>query len=551
MVPLALQFTRTENRCLSRLRSHPCLNPAMRAIVCSRIIWPSGRPPWLLNAVALLAYCAATGSLAAAELELKSVFPFSCQLGASVEITLLGAGLDKGGFLHFSRPGLSAEHLENDRFRVTASDDAAVGDCELWVATAEGLAGPRRFSITPMVVIAEQEGDDTRAGAQEVTLPAAINGRFDKTGDLDWFTFEGQEEQLITIKCRSSSLDGSANPVFTLLGPAGRELAHSSSRDQEPRITYRLPTTGPYCVLLHDRAYRKDDFSFYQLEVSTGPLDGTSIERTAGLLRPDDLFSAISIQDEQEQSREEPHPIELPCRVAGQLVNRNEVDWFRFQAKENQVVHVEAFGERLGQLMDLEVAVYNAEDKQVKAASDLAAPKGTPAALPLASLDPTMTWKVPADGEYSVALRDLYGGSVFGPDRIYELIVAIQKPNFFAVVMPATSKPSRGVFVKQGAKAACSLTVIRTSGFAGPVNIRLVDPAPGLTAEPSVVDGKEITKPIHVAAANDAPAGFQSIRLVAESQIGSDQRTIPVFNVLQIRAGKTRRVDEMVIYVSK
>ena len=65
----------------------------------------------------------------------------------------------------------------------------------------------------------------------------------------------------------------------------------------------------------------------------------------------------------------------------------------------------------------------------VTAAKDSTVPKGVPTAgmlatVPLASLDPVMDWKVPADGEYSVCLRDLYGGSVFGLNRRYELIVA-------------------------------------------------------------------------------------------------------------------------------
>ena len=70
-------------------------------------------------------------------------------------------------------------------------------------------------------------------------------------------------------------------------------------------------------------------------------------------MRADDLFQAITVQDEQDQSRPAPQSIELPCRVRGRFAERSEVDWFSFQAAKDQVVHLEAFGERLGQLMDM------------------------------------------------------------------------------------------------------------------------------------------------------------------------------------------------------
>ncbi len=466
-------------------------------------------------------------------------------------MTLGGNGLDQGGSLYFTRSGLTAEHIEKGRFRITVAADAEVGVCDLWVATSTGLAGPRRFSITANPVIVEREGNDTRDTAQWVPSGAAVDARLDRAADLDWFAFEGPADQLVTITGRSPSLDGSAQLVLTLFDPDGRELVHSASHENEPRVTCRMPTAGTYRVLVHDRAYRKDDFSFYRLEVTTEPQHVAKLERTAQLILPDDLFGTIRVQEEPELSPEERPIIELPSRIAGQLGERNEVDWFRFQARKDQVVHIEAFGERLGQLMDLEVAVYDAAGKQLSTGMDLAAPKGIPATLPLVSLDPSIDWKAPADGEFALALRDLYGGSIFGADRIYELIVATPQPNVTAIASPAGSSVARGVFLKPGGHAEVSLTVIRSGGFAGPVKIRAMESTDGVAVEPIVVDAKEVTKAIRIVAAQDAPAGFRSLRLVTEAEIGSDTLTTPVLNAVQIRSGVTRRVDEMVIYISE
>jgi hypothetical protein len=503
----------------------------------------------LLGALLVAASHLGASSLESAEPNLKAVFPLGCQSGESVEITLVGEGLEEAGALYFSRDGLSAEQIEKSRFRVSASDDAAIGDCDVWVATAEGLAGPRRFSVTACSVIAEQEGNDTADAAQQVELPSAIDARLDKPADLDWFAFEGEASQEITITCRSRSLDGSVQPAFTLFAPDRSELSHSSADRLEPQRTIQLPAAGTYRLLVHDRAYRKDDDSFYRIQLTAAPADG--IPQHLGVLRPDDLFKSVSITEERGESRQDPQAIELPCRIAGRFAERGDVDWYRFAAKKDETLHIEAFGERLGQLMDLEAAIYNADDKEVAALKDSSAPKGIPATLPLGSLDPAIDWKVPADGEYSVVIRDLYGGSIFGRNRVYELIVELQRPSFYVVAMPSTSKPNRGVFIKRGGEAELSLIVVRTGGFAGPVTIRAEELAAGLTIEPIVIDGKEIEKAVKVSASNDCPAGFQTLELVAVAEIGSDNRTVPVVNAALIRSGFTRRTDDAMIYVSE
>jgi len=528
----------------------PRPSPAKPKIMDLYVSRPNWRATHLLGLLLFAGGRFVTGFLTAAEPELKSVFPTACQLGESVEITLLGTGLDPGAELYFSRDGLTAESIEKGRFHVSASADAALGDCDLWVATPAGIAGPRRFSITPDPVVAEQEAGDTREQAQPIAIPSLLSAKLDMRADLDWFAFAGEQNQQITIRCRSSSLDGSAQPAFALFGPDGGELIHSSPHHREPQRTCRLAATGTYRLLVHDRAYRQDDFSFYQLEITSGSPDALPVEYQASLLGPDDLIGTTEVQNEQEQSRNSPQTVQLPYRLAGHFSEQNEVDWFRFQAKKGQVIHLEAFGERLGQQMDVEAAIYNTDGKLITTASDFAAPKGIPAALQLESLDPMIDWKVPADGDYLVAVRDLYGGSVFGADRDYELILETQRPHCFVIAMPSASKPGRGVFVKRGGKAELSVHVVRKGGFTGPVTVRAEETLRGVTLEPCVLDGKEFTKAIKLSAAKDAPTGFRSLRLVADAETGSDKQTNLVRSAVQLRAGTTRRIDELVIYVS-
>ncbi|MBP89598.1 MAG: hypothetical protein CMJ64_23290 [Planctomycetaceae bacterium] len=509
-------------------------------------------PSFLTKACFLLivASCCDSPCLHAAEPDLKAIFPLGCSPGESIEATLIGGGLDKVTALHFSTPGLSAEPIEKNRFRITASDEASLGTCDVWIATPEGLAGPRRFAISSTAIVVEQESNDTSDLAQAVTLPVVVDAKCDKAADLDWFAFAAEKDQEISIACRSHSLDGSVRPFFTLVGPSGRELVHSSASRLEPEATFHVPASGAYRLLVHDRGYKKDDFSYYRIELSV-PAEKTNTSTAhRALITSDDVLATEQIT-EQIASEETPQELDLPSRIAGSFEQRNAVDWFRFAAKKGQTVHIEAFGERLGQMMDIDVAIYDDNQKEVVALKDIAAPKSVPATLPLVSLDPTIDWKVPTDGEYSIAIRDLYGGSVFGPDRVYELIVQKQRPSFYAFVMSTNAKPSRGVAIKRGAEAEASVVVVRTGGFAGEVTVRIEEPNDSVTLENGVVGPKEVTKPLRLAAASDSAVGFHPLRLVAEAEIGSDKRTISIPYAAVIRPGLTRRVEEMLIDISE
>jgi len=493
-------------------------------------------------------FLATSAWVTSAEPDLKAVYPSACPHGASVEVTLIGSGLDTGASLHFSRPGLAAEQIDKARFRVTANVESPPGDCDVWVATADGLAGPKRFSVTRHRVFTEFETNDTVGDAQAIEFPSVVAGQLDKAADLDWFAFKAQRDQMATIICQSQSLDGSVQPFFTLLAPSGRELSHSPSRSHEPRIVILLPETGVYRVLVHDRAYRKDDASFYRLTILAGLVDTDSRPR---IISPEELFEIAISKDSGTRSYDEPQLVELPCRLAGRFARRGQVDWFRLTAKKDQTIHLEAFGERLAQLMDLDVTICDSKGKPIVALKDSATPKGIPATLPLASLDPSIDWKVPADGEYSVAVRDLYGGSIFGSDRHYQLVAQLQQPSFFVVALYGSDKPCRGIFVKQGADTEVTLIVVRSGGFAEPVTILSQDLPSGLLIEPTTVAAQEVTKKLKLSVAPDAPLGFHPLRLVAEAEIGSDKRTVAAYAATVIRVGVTRRVDSGVIFVSE
>lgn len=134
---------------------------------------------------------------------------------------------------------------------------------------------------------------------------------------------------------------------------------------------------------------------------------------------------SIQIEDDNENQHPQSAPfLTLPADVSGRFLQPRDQDWYRFQARKDQTLWFDAYGERLGQSMDLQIDIHDAQGKLLTSLTDTTAARDRKDPLAAATLDPIGSWKVPAEGEYRFIIRDLYGTSVAGPTRQYRLFVA-------------------------------------------------------------------------------------------------------------------------------
>src|SRR5688572_14309276 len=71
------------------------------------------------------------------------------------------------------------------------------------------------------------------------------------------------------------------------------------------------------------------------------------------------------------------------------------------------------------------------------------------------SRDPSLLWTAPADGTYTLVLRDVAGGSRGGPDFYYRLTVAPPQPALSLTI------PSAHLVLKPGEKLELAVTISR------------------------------------------------------------------------------------------
>ena len=222
-------------------------------------------------------------------------------------------------------------------------------------------------------------------------------------------------------------------------------------------------------------------------------------------------------------------PVTLPCAVAGRFLRPRQVDWYRFTAKKGQALWIEAVGERTGKAMDLDLAIHDAAGQLLQTLSDTVHPTVLPASCPLDTLDPMGVWVVPADGDYLLALRDLYG--MVGVERTYRLALGQRQEEVCVVAVG-------GLSLTPGSSADLPLVAVRRLGQEAPIRIRTGALPAGVEIAEVVIPAKQYTGVLTVKVAKDAPPWVGKLPLVAETVIDGKPRTLPVVALMLVREGK-------------
>jgi hypothetical protein len=172
------------------------------------------------------------------------------------------------------------------------------------------------------------------------------------------------------------------------------------------------------------------------------------------------------------------HSVPVPCVACGRIEAVENVDYYKFTAKAGQLLTFEVFCARIqDKIHDLQkhadplITVYDDQGKELAASDD-----GFFA-------DPVVTFTVPKDGEYRVAIRD----AKYDGDARWAYALAITNRPFATVAFPLAVAPGQTVAARPVGSAA-------TLGS----NWTLAAPnRPGLTTVPLRSDGQE-TNPVPV-----------------------------------------------------
>lgn len=122
----------------------------------------------------------------------------------------------------------------------------------LSVPTVEN-AGSGWFQVeaSPGNETLEQEPNDSLAEATPAQWPGAVNGRFDKTGDRDYFKFQLKKGQRLHSVAKTRELGSDCDLAMSLLKADGAPIA-TARQEAETVLDADIPEDGDYLLQVED-----------------------------------------------------------------------------------------------------------------------------------------------------------------------------------------------------------------------------------------------------------------------------------------------------------
>ncbi len=192
--------------------------------------------------------------------------------GETSEVTFRGSDLEGASALWFDHAGLSAVHVKDLTFRISAGPDVPLGHHDVRATGTYGVSNPRTIvvGIRPESIEVEPNNAPEKAGA--IVVNSVMNGEINGAADIDCFALEGRKGQRLFLDLEAERIDSRLDATIRIWTPTGTELAESRDvNGLDPFLDVTLPVDGRYVIKVHDATYAGSPDHVYRLTVHDGP----------------------------------------------------------------------------------------------------------------------------------------------------------------------------------------------------------------------------------------------------------------------------------------
>jgi hypothetical protein len=191
----------------------------------------------------------------------------------------------------------------------------------IFVTTEGGEVAANRmpFAVDTWPEVVEREPNDTARAPQPLTLPVIVNGRIEKPGDTDVFTFRGKAGQQVVAEVEARRLGSPLDSAIELTDAAGKRIAFNDDFDDpgaglqthyaDSHLMATLPADGTYRLRLIDvQRHGGPDYAYrlrigpprpdFELRVTPAEINagaGASVPITVHALRRDGFTGEIAL----------------------------------------------------------------------------------------------------------------------------------------------------------------------------------------------------------------------------------------------------------------
>ena len=347
------------------------------------------------------------------------------------------------------------------KLKATIDSNAKPGLHWLRLHHPNGATSVRPFLVGNAIEQVEIEPNNRISEANAVSsLPTNVQGVLGKRGDVDLVSIEliAGQKMVATVDAATmlrSPLDAS----LQVLDAGGFVLAENMDRiGLDPSLEFIAPQSGKYLVRVFGFPTTPDStIAFgggvdwiYRLRLESGDV----ALRRSWQPSPLDGRTVRTLETEEAAELDKPLAIELPAWVYGTIAQPGQQKFLRFKCSAGQQVRMQLVAREIGSELDATIAILDGAGKQQTQQDDVANER-----------DPDLIWKVPAEGEYVIAIKDFHLGG--GPGFDFDFLVTILLPDFKVSV---SSDLIQGVV---GKETELQIKLDREAEFAGEIEVGL------------------------------------------------------------------------------
>jgi hypothetical protein len=188
-----------------------------------------------------------------------------------------------------------------------------------------GLATWIPLTVSDLPSAVEVEPNDTLETATLVPtkVPATLNGVLGKPGDVDWFAFELEKDQKLSIQGLTRTIGSAADLEVVMFNADGREVRRVDDTDlDEGSFDFKADKAGVYRLQVRDLSRDGGPEFAYRIDVRAGGPQFQLLAEAADLTIPQGTYQPLSLKVTRTEFKE-PIRLELRGAPAGMTLEPN------------------------------------------------------------------------------------------------------------------------------------------------------------------------------------------------------------------------------------
>jgi hypothetical protein len=481
---------------------------------------------------------------------LDHLFPVAVQIGTTNSVSAIGKFDPWPAKVWADAPGIVFKPETNGgKFTVEVAPDAPAGPHLVRVYNEQGSSAPRFLIATREPQLAEQEPNDDFGKPQTIEqFPASLNGRLEKSGDVDSFAVPLAAGQTLVASIDAFTLASPVDAVVRLVDARGVQVAwNHDGRTFDPFLVWTAKSAGTYVLQVFGFAYPAEsavkfagsDKCVYRLLLSRGPylrhtiplgvqrgtntalrlvgwncrpelpreiqFDGSALpaetSRTLLQLPGFDNSIPLPVGEGPEWMEQEPNDVatnanllEIPSAVTGSIGKSGDEDRFRFAAKKDETFLLEVQSAALGFPLDAWLKLEDLEGKELAKNDDSV------------GADPRLEWTPSTNRTFVAAVGNvLHRGD---SEHLYRLSVRRAMPEVKVNVSETSFT------ISPGKTNQIKVTVKPSHGFKRKLTVSVRGLPDDLNAEPAEVPEKGGDVTIKLVASTEAKPFSGPIQII-------------------------------------